>query len=290
MMPAITRVATTGLLILAAGCSARQQPPTPVPVPTPVATQFVMPTVPPGTPLPPGGTPLPTRPLKNPEAEKAKQAGKSIGGVVTFAGIARADGKPVKPESVNADGVPVFIHYVGSGFLLVVEGKPGISNLELGRRIFAYDPEDPSQRPDVEIQANQPLGNGSTAVCDQRRPNIGGIPAIDPPSFAETKEIAATLNDFSCRLQTFIQSSESCTLDEYGDFSFLKPDSTNQFCMVIARAWNFPQGDTLVSVRLRDNEGNPGPVSRFILRRTVRPTPTPAPYVAPTPTISRRRP
>ena len=157
--------------------------------------------------------------------------------------------------------------------------------------MFAYDPEDPSVRPDLQIEADHDLGDGSLAICDQRKPNIGGIPAINPPSFAETAQIAAALNDFSCRFEQFGESDASCTVDKYGEFSFLKPDeSTMQFCMVVARAWSFPEGDTLVSVRLRDTEGNPGPVSTFRLRRTRRPTPPPRPNQTPTPTVSRRRP
>lgn len=277
-------------LALLAGCAMRSAPPKPTPMPRPEQTPVVVPTVPRGTPTPIDGTPLPTRPVKNPDTEKAKQAGKTVGPVVTVIGVARADGKTVEPTSVDKNGVPIYVNYVGSGFILVVEGKPGVSNLEVGRRIVAYDPKDPSVRPDLEIQANKPLGDGSEEICDQRLPKVGGIPAINPPNFAETAKIAATLNDFSCRFQTFIESAESCTLDKYGDYSFVKSDSTTQFCMVVARAWNFPVGDTMVSVRLRDIEGNPGPVSRFILRRTFRPTPTVGPTLTPTPTVSKRRP
>jgi hypothetical protein len=275
--------------LVAAGCATMSRPaPTP---PPPVPTPVVIPTVPPGTPTPGGGaTPLPTRPIENPAAAKAKAEGKAIGPVITFFGIARADGKPIEPESKTRKGTPIFVNYVGSGFILVVEGKPGISNLEVGRRLTSYDPKDPSIRSDLEVEVTRPLGDGSPEVCDARRPHIGGIPAVKPPSFAETGKIAATLVDFSCRFETFIQSSESCTLNSYGDFSFVAKDTATQFCMVVARAWNFPKGDTLVSARLRDERGNPGPVSHFILRRPERPTPKPRPRLTPTPTIPRRRP
>jgi hypothetical protein len=283
------RKTLAGIVLLLAGCTMRGAPPKPTPMPLPVQTPVVVPTVPQGTPTPLGGAPLPTRPVKNPETEKAKRAGKSVGPVVTFAGIARADGKTVEPTLIER-GVPVFVNYVGSGFILVVEGKPGLSNLEVGRRVFAHEPSDPSVRPDLEIQVSRPLGNGSAEVCDQRLPKVGGIPALEPPSFAATAKVAATLNDLSCRFHTFIESAESCTLDKYGDYSFVESGSTTQFCMVVARAWNFQAGDTTVSVRLRDIEGNPGPVSRFVLRKTFRPTPTVGPTRTPTPTVSRRRP
>ncbi len=285
-------VALVALLATSAGCAILKAGREPTP-PPPVTTPVVIKTVPPRTPAPEGAAAVPTRPVKNPEAEKAKRAGIPIGPVVTYAGIARADGKRIEPTSVGAKGIPTFTNYVGSGFMIVIEGKPGISNLELARSVFRYNRDVPSasDRPDLQIQVDRPLGDGSKWVCDARRPKIGGIPAINPPSFAETEEISATLNDFACRFETFTESAMSCTVDEYGDFSFIKPDeSTAQFCMVVARSWNFPMGDTLVSVRLRDTEGNPGPISGFRLRRETRPTPTPRPRYTPTPTISRRRP
>jgi hypothetical protein len=95
----------------------------------------------------------------------------------------------------------------------------------------------------------------------------------------------------SCRFETFIESAGACTVNKYGDFSFVSEETTMQFCMVVARAWRFPMGDTLVSVRLRDSKGEPGPVSRFILRRPKEgPTPRPAAQPTPQPTAARRRP
>lgn len=275
------------LCCVSAACGTFGSRPKPTLIP-PVETPMPMPTVPPAaTPDPSSSAtpvPLPTRPLENPASAKEKQAGKSVGPAITFAGVARADGKLTEPTSTE-NGIPVYTNYVGSGFILLVEGKPGISNLEVGRKTFGYDPNDPTKRPDLEVQANRPLGNGSKDVCDNRRPKIGGIPAIDPPSWADTRANAATLNDMSCRFETFIESLSACTLDRTGDFAFARPDTKTQFCMVVARAWSFPVGDTLVSVRLRDAKGDPGPVSKFILRRPkdrpkttiVRPTPRPTP-------------
>jgi hypothetical protein len=281
------------LVAALAGCAGLRKEPTPAlavatagrsPEYTPV------PTVAPATPTPVGAKPLPTRPLKNVEAEKARKAGNPIGPVVTFAGITRADGSKVEPISVDSKGVPTYRNYVGSGFQLVVEGKPGISNLEVGRRLVASDAKNRRSRPDLEVEATNNLGDGSREVCDRRPPKIGGIPAINPPSFAETQEITNALNDFSCRFETFIESESSCVVTPHGDFSFIKPDTTTQFCMVVARAWNFPPGETLVSVRLRDIEGNPGPIAQFrLLRPTERPTPIrKEPQSTPTP--RRRRP
>lgn len=254
-------------------------------------------TVPPATPAPLDGEgkPIPAaklqlRGVRNEATDKALEQNKLVGPVVTFAGIARADGKPIEKVSVTKDGTPVFSNFVGSGFMVVIEGAPGFSDLEVGKSIFRHEPDDPSARPDLEIEVDRPLGDGSKVVCDARPPTFGGVPAIKPASFAETTEITAALNDLSCRFEVFGESEYSCTVDQYGEFKFIGEKSAVQFCMVVARKWNFPDGDTTVSVRLRDREGNPGPVSKFILRKTTRPTPTPRAPIADTPTPVRRRP
>ena len=284
-------VVASALIVVAAGCSTSQSPspasqPPPVPVPTPV----VIPTVPPPTPLPEGASALPTRPIGDDKATAAAlRAGKAVGPIVSYAGIARADGKQIESTGKTKAGLPIFVHPVGSGFLLVIEGKPGISNVEVARGIFRHDEADPTQQPDLQIEVNRPLGDGSEAVCDARRPNIGGIPAIDPPSFAPTAKVSAALNDFACRFETFIESNASCTVNKYGDFEFFSKDSLVQYCMVVARTWKFPAGDTQVSVRLRDTDGNTGPVSRFIVRYQPNPTPRVKATPVPTPTAPRRR-
>jgi hypothetical protein len=283
-------VVAAGVLILGAvGCSTSQSK---SPAVAPIEAQpVVMPTVPPRTPGP-SETPvaLSTRPVGDAEAAAAaKKAGKDTGPIVTYAGIARADGRKIEADSKNGQGVPVFIHPVGSGFMVVIEGKPGIANEEVARGVFRYDPKDPTQQPDLQIEVNRPLGDGAPAVCDSRKPNLGGIPAIDPPSFAPTEKVSAALNDFGCRFEVFIESNASGTVNKYGDFEFLNPESKVQFVMVVARSWNFPLGDTQVSVRLRDTEGNTGPISRFIVRNRPNPTPPKKATPAPTPTAPRRR-
>jgi hypothetical protein len=240
--------------------------------PTPVAFEATpMPTVPPATPTPDAtAAPLPTRPVGS---QLKPTKGQSIGPEITFFGAARADGSLVEPTSVDNKGIPVYRSEVGSGFMLVVESKPGKSGFETGRRVFAYVPDDPKVRPDLEIETNRDMGDGSPAVCDRTRPHIGGIPAINPANFAETQKISDTINDFSCRFETFIESDGSCTLSKNGDYSFINKQTTTQFCMIVARAYMFPVGRTLLSVRVRDSEGNPGPIKQMWIERPVTPTP-----------------
>jgi hypothetical protein len=189
----------------------REEAPTLTPVPT----------VPPRTATPVGAVPLPTRPVRSTGTDAAIKAGKQVGPVITHLGLARADGTKIEPKSTQKDGTTIWENSIGSGFILVVEAKPGISNVEIGRRINAYDKDDPRSRPDLEIQTNKDLGDGSKVVCDKRRPNIGGVPGINPPSFADGREIADALNDLSCRFELFIESASACTVTKYGDFAFL---------------------------------------------------------------------
>jgi len=218
-----------------------------------------VPTVPPAAPTPEATpAPIPTRPVGT-DIKPTKD--RPIGPVVTFLGAARADGTTVEPIRVDK-GIPVYRSAVGSGFMLVVEVKPGAGGREPGRSVFKYDPSDPQARPDLEIQTTRNIGDGSRAVCDKRRPTIGGVPGISPPNFAESRAVSDTINDLSCRFETFIETQMSCTMNRNGDYRFVNPDTTLQFCMIVARAWAFPVGRTLVSVRVRDTDGNPGPVKQ----------------------------
>lgn len=226
-----------------------------------------VPTVPPSaaaTPLP-ESTPLPTRPIG--KSVKPRK-GQAIGPVITFFGLARADGYLVEPASVDKKGIPTYRTVVGSGFTLVVETKPGESGFEPGLQVFAHVPDDPKVRPDLEIEANRDLGDGSADVCDRRRPKIGGIPGINPVNFAETRRVSDAINDFSCRFETFLETDSACTMTPGGDFAFARKESTLQFCTLVARAYAFPVGTTLLNVRVRDTEGNPGPIKQM---RIVRP-------------------
>jgi len=245
--------------------------------PKAVYTDTPIPTVPPATPLPspaPGATAPEPPELKAAPAESAKataRPGQPIGPIVTYFGAARADGMVAPPASVDK-GIPTFRSGAGGGFIMVVEAKPGPSGADVARRIFNHQPDDATQRPDIEIISNKPLGDGSKEVCDRRPPNIGGIPAA--ASFAETQAISDAINDLTCRFETFLESESSCTLDKLGNFSFASKDTTVQFCAMVARSFAFPIGTTDVQVRVRDVSGNYGPVAKM---RIVRPKTPPTP-------------
>lgn len=253
------------LMVALSACAAK----TPLKGPKAAAEAYQetpVPTVPPSTPTPVATATPPS--TTQPAGKKGKAGtGEPIGPIVTYFGAARADGTTVEPKSVDRKGIPTYASAVGSGFILVVEAKPGASGLQPARRVFAYVPGDPRSRPDLEIEATRDLGDGSVQVCDRSRPKIGGIPGINPPSFAETQRVSDAINDLACRFETFVESDASCTQAKNGEYSFVNNESTTQFCMIVARAWAFPAGDTLLSVRVRDSEGNPGPVKHMRIRR-----------------------
>ena len=100
----------------------------------------------------------------------------------------------------------------------------------------------------------------------------GGVPGESPASYDETPDNIARVNDFSCRFvdgagepvarQT---SSDSC-VNFNGDFRFVDPQSTVQYCGFINVPLGFPMGDTTVWVSLTDIEGNLGDEAKIIVR------------------------
>ena len=73
--------------------------------------------------------------------------------------------------------------------------------------------------------------------------------------------------------------------------AFVNELSEVQYCLRIARAWGFPEGDTIVTARARSARGNLGPAMQMIVRveEGVPPTPvrTPTPIATAVPTATR---
>jgi hypothetical protein len=167
--------------------------------------------------------------------------------------------------------VPIYTRPLGFNFTLVIEGRPGGSRQQVGLITFASDPEDPTVRPDLWILASRPLGDGSGAVCDDKLPDIGGVPATDPPDFSETQAISNRINDFACRFVNGTGaylgrlSDEACTMRPNGEFQFVS-NARAQFCGTIGAPFKFPSGDTTVTARIRDMGGNLSPPAQIIIR------------------------
>ncbi len=157
-----------------------------------------------------------------------------------------------------------------AGFMLVIEAKPGQSGGQVGTFVPDRIPGQPF-RPDLQVQANRPLGDGSAAVCDSDPQTGGGIPGFDPPDFGPQQVVTDALVDFACRYTPF-NPGAPCTLNANGNESVLTqgglPSGSRQFCNIVSPLTGVPIGDTRLTLQVRDRNGNIGPQTAIILRRT----------------------
>jgi hypothetical protein len=189
------------------------------------------------------------------------------GPTIVFFGVLRSADTMQEPTETNVDGVPIYDRPFGSGFSLVVEAARGPSSRTIGPSTF-----NEAGCPDLQIQVSRPLGDGSSRVCDTMPPDDGGVPAVDPPDLSDDPAICDAFNDLGCRFvdgENVPQSrpcSEGCVLFESGDQGCASEAAEAQFCGRIAKAAEFPSGETLVTVRVRDAGGNLGPPAQLIIR------------------------
>ncbi len=192
-----------------------------------------------------------------------------IGPEITHLGLATAADLLIEPSGEVIDGAPVYVRPFGSGFTIVVEGMSGVSFRQPALNTFKL-----IGAPDLQVQVTRPLGNGSAEVCDDTPPVLGGVPAVNPPSFADDPDITDAANDLGCRfvdgqgatVGRRCAGGSPCLLMPDGGFGCASDDSTVQFCGLVSQNLAFPEGDTLVSVRLLDVLGNPGPPAQMIIR------------------------
>jgi hypothetical protein len=228
--------------------------------PTPTRTRTRTPT----RTQPIGPTPTRTRTLTPTSGPTAAASGP----VITFLGLTRADDVLVTPTGMVGD-IVVFEPAFGHGFSIVVEAKPGASRAAVGQSTFSAP-----DFPDLRIQVTRPLGDGSTVVCDDMPPILGGVPATSPPDFSDNPIVADRMNDLACRFVDGVgtrvgrrcSEQSACVLQSDGNFGCASDDATMQFCGFMNQAIAFPQGDTLVTVRVSDVQGRLGPARQLLLR------------------------
>jgi len=192
---------------------------------------------------------------------------------------------PTPTPFFDNQGRQIFQAKNGSQFWIVVEGGSAPDRATPGTSLV---PTGPDQRPDLQIESMYNLGNGSTAVCDTGPASMGGggIPGINPPSFAPQPSpgptpgtIAGALADFACRFDPTVSASSPCTLvDQMRDAKTISPGAVVQFCDSVAPTAAFPPGDTILTVQLRDLLFNFGPPQQIVVRVA-----TPTPTTIPTP-------
>lgn len=240
----VTRTPTTSRTPTATRTSTNTRPPTATRTST--FTRTPSPTRTPTKPLPPGPQ-------------------------ITHFGLATADNRIITPTSfrmIDTEMVPVYNRRFGFGFLIVVEGRPGNSRRPLSE--FGTDdlPTSPPGKADLWLISDTTLGNGSGEICDEG-PTLdnpqavaGGVPA------ATSFDDVAAIDDFACRFVYYNSSEESCTFDELGNFDFVSPLSTAQYCSgpSFGPEVALPSGsEATFTVRLRDSSGALGDIARLII-------------------------
>jgi len=170
---------------------------------------------------------------------------------------------------------------------LIVESGFGDSVLDAGSEGVMIDGDlqeiGLSGRPSIQLVGSNDFGDGSPEICDGS-PNDppGGIPGFSPPLIDCTSpeltpgEVAAceatqpavrdALEDIACRFSYVTSAGNSCTRNRFGDFAFLSPFATRQFCFQIPVDSRLSVGDTILAVQVRDVAGNLGPVREIVVR------------------------
>jgi hypothetical protein len=190
-----------------------------------------------------------------------------FGPEITFFGIASADNVVRTPNDETNDGVPIYDWPTQAGFIIVVEGRPGTSNRPLGS-CGTMDAAPCPDRAAVQVLADRALGNGSAAVCDDALPNIGGVPAVPSLDFGGGQMVSDAINDFGCRFDVHTTTLTACTFDELGNFSYVKPLTTLQFCTApaLGQEMSLKPGLTRFKAQIADTAGNIGSTAQFVVR------------------------
>lgn len=174
---------------------------------------------------------------------------------------------PSPTPQFDNQGRQVFVRRQGVNFIVVVEAQPESGGAQVGTTV---NPTNTSEPPDLLIQVSRNLGNGD-AVVDCRSgaaaSQWGGVPAINPPDENLTPATIQTMTDFACRF-TAQPIDSPCTLGIGGDYEFVTEGvaQLQQFCRIIESSDVFPNGDTIVSARVRDKNKNIGPTKQIVIR------------------------
>jgi hypothetical protein len=178
----------------------------------------------------------------------------------------------------------------GGQVLLVVEGRTIDGGPPAVGSYTGPNPVLGDNRPDIQIETTQALGKGSAAVCDDGafgHPPVadgGGVYPVPTPDFSVDSgqpvpgTITGALYDFGCRFEYHVKGDQCTFLGDFATPVFMNTDlsrpSQAQFCKSPNRdsLAAFNPGDSLVTVRLRDEAGNLGAPEQIVVRVT---TPTP---------------
>jgi len=234
-----------------------------------------------------GATRTPAQPAASPTPSQTPTTTPpppDVGPSITYMGLARSDDVVMSSTATDAFGRPVFVSH-DNGVTLVVEARPGTLHFAVG--LATFDPS--GGLPDLQILVSAQLGDGSPEVCDKTLPHPGGVPATDPPVFSDAPAVTNAINDLGCRADDGTGqplgrslSFSACTIPNgvTGEYTFVHPESSAQYCVPIDRPWRFAPGDTIVAARVRDTGGTVGQPKEIVVR-IVQPSETATPGATP---------
>gem|GEM_PF-1377405 len=180
------------------------------------------------------------------------------------------------------------VYTAADRFLFIVETGFGASLLDAGSEgsIVGGEVSDivhASMRPSLQVLGEADFGNGSSTICDGSPFDPpGGVPGFSPPLIdctspdlppqgvidceATQPAVRDALEDMACRFSFVVTRANSCTKNRFGDFDFLSPFSTRQFCFQIPIDSALPAGEWVIAVQARDIVGNLGPLDEIVVR------------------------
>ena len=189
--------------------------------------------------------------------------------MITAFGVASADGRVIRTIGPEDHGYLTYVR-PPSGFQIFLEAQPGMSRQPAGTITFNSNPGNPSVLPQFQILLSRSIGNGSARVCDNGPDidNLGGVPAVVPPSFGGTQQASNAINDLSCRFDART-AAFACTRDPFTQMEgFTVAGSTIQYCTRsgVGTELAFPLGDTILTARVLDIANQPGPPASIVIR------------------------
>jgi hypothetical protein len=172
---------------------------------------------------------------------------------------------------VDNQGRRIFRRNTGAAFLLVVEAQTGSSGAGPG----TGEPQvcTTAQRPDLQMLPSRDLGTMPPVMCPPVPGVTPGVQGFPTPDFGPSQQVTNTLQDFAARFDPMHTTTDgACTLGPGGLPGFLSGQTSGvrQYCHEVDLGSQFPLGDTVLTVQVRDSSAahNIGPPAQIVVRVT----------------------
>ncbi len=155
--------------------------------------------------------------------------------------------------------------FVGAAAETVVEYRLGLSGQPVNAN---FCPVDTTARPGLWVESDQGLGPPGTPPAQCPTP-VGGVPAVNPPSFGPDQTITDALRAFAFRFLPFTTTAPCTFTDPSGLPKLVDPTPSEvyqQYCTKAENAFAYPLGTSVLSAQLQDGSGNLGPTAQVVVR------------------------